>query len=94
MPLAGGSPQARTAQAPNHSIALRWHNRQGRRNALRRLGVSGRALGVAGCRHGQSSPEDGNLEPLWIHLTVGGRSLTTGLNRRMQKTACPVVWED
>lgn len=31
---------------------LRWHNRQGRRNALARLGVKGRALGVAGCRRG------------------------------------------
>lgn len=31
---------------------LRWHNRHGRRNALARLGVKGRALGVAGCRRG------------------------------------------
>lgn len=31
---------------------LRWHNRKGRYNALRRLGVKGRALGVAGCRRG------------------------------------------
>lgn len=31
---------------------LRWHNRQGRRNALERLGVTGRGLGVAGCRRG------------------------------------------
>jgi RNA-directed DNA polymerase len=30
----------------------RWHNRQGRRNALYRLGVRGRALGVAGTRTG------------------------------------------
>lgn len=30
----------------------RWHNRQGRRNALRKLGVTGRGLGVAGCRNG------------------------------------------
>jgi RNA-directed DNA polymerase len=31
---------------------LRWHNRQGRRNALERLGVTGRSLGVAGSRRG------------------------------------------
>ncbi len=31
---------------------LRWHDRHGRFNALRRLGVRGRALGVAGCRRG------------------------------------------
>jgi len=30
----------------------RWHNRAGRRAALKRLGVKGRALGVAGCRRG------------------------------------------
>jgi len=31
---------------------LRWHGRQGRRNALCRLGVRGRGLGVAGSRRG------------------------------------------
>lgn len=31
---------------------LRWHNRPGRHNALLRLGVQGRALGVAGRRRG------------------------------------------
>lgn len=31
---------------------LRWHNRQGRYNALYRLGIRGRALGVAGCGRG------------------------------------------
>lgn len=31
---------------------LRWHDRHGRRNALRRLGVRGPRLGVAGCRRG------------------------------------------
>jgi len=31
---------------------LRWHNRAGRYNALRRLGVRGRGLNVAGCRRG------------------------------------------
>lgn len=30
----------------------RWHNRAGRRNALTRLGVRGRGLGVAGSRRG------------------------------------------
>ena len=34
------------------SLWLRWHNRHGRRKALARLGVTGRALGVAGCRRG------------------------------------------
>jgi RNA-directed DNA polymerase len=28
----------------------RWHNRSGRYNALKRLGIKGRALGVAGSR--------------------------------------------
>jgi group II intron reverse transcriptase/maturase len=31
---------------------LRWHNRHGRRKALERLGVRGRALGIAGSRRG------------------------------------------
>jgi group II intron reverse transcriptase/maturase len=31
---------------------LRWHDRQGRRNALERLGVRGRRLGVASSRRG------------------------------------------
>lgn len=31
---------------------LRWHNRQGRYNALYRLGIRGRALGMAGCGRG------------------------------------------
>jgi hypothetical protein len=31
---------------------LRWHHRRGRYNALRRLGVKGRALGVASCGRG------------------------------------------
>lgn len=30
----------------------RWHNPKGRANALRRLGVRGRRVGVAWCRHG------------------------------------------
>ena len=30
----------------------RWHNANGRRNALQRLGVTGRSLGVAGSRRG------------------------------------------
>ena len=33
-------------------FGLRWHDRHGRFNALRRLGVRGRALGVAGSRRG------------------------------------------
>lgn len=52
---------------------LRWHNRQGRYNALRRLGVRGRALGVAGCRRGA-----------WFmarHIVVNQALKTATLNR-------------
>ena len=52
---------------------LRWHNRQGRRNALQRLGVRGRALGVAGCRRGA-----------WFmarHVVVNQALKTATLNR-------------
>lgn len=52
---------------------LRWHDRHGRCNALRRLGVRGRALGVAGCRRGA-----------WFmarHIVVNQALKTATLNR-------------
>ena len=52
---------------------LRWHDRHGRFNALRRLGVRGRALGVAGCRRGA-----------WFmarHIVVNQALRTATLNR-------------
>lgn len=40
------------------------------------------------------STENRHTESAWIHSTVGARGLKpAGLNRRMRKTACPVVWE-
>jgi hypothetical protein len=52
---------------------LRWHNRKGRRNALRRLGVTGRALEVAGCRRG--------AWPMARHVVVQQALKTVTLNR-------------
>jgi RNA-directed DNA polymerase len=52
---------------------LRWHNRQGRRNALRRLGVRGRGLGVAGCARGAWS--------MAKHVVVNQALKTARLNR-------------
>lgn len=52
---------------------LRWHDRHGRRKALERLGVRGRALGVAGCRRGA-----------WFmarHIVVNQALKTATLNR-------------
>ncbi len=52
---------------------LRWHNRHGRRKALKRLGVGGRALGVAGGRRGA-----------WLmarHIAVNQALKTATLNR-------------
>lgn len=51
----------------------RWHNRAGRRNALQRLGVKGRALGVAGCRRG--------AWPMARHAVVNQALSTATLNR-------------
>lgn len=52
---------------------LRWHNRKGRRNALRRLGVTGRGLEVAGCRRG--------AWPMARHVVVQQALKTVTLNR-------------
>lgn len=51
----------------------RWHNRHGRYNALRRLGVRGRRLGVAGCRRG--------AWPMARHVVVQEALKTSTLNR-------------
>jgi len=51
----------------------RWHNRQGRYNALRRLGITGRKLGVAGCRLG--------AWPMARHVVVNQALGTAKLNR-------------
>jgi len=51
----------------------RWHNRAGRRNALLRLGIKGRALGVAGSRRG--------AWPMAKHVVVNQALKTATLNR-------------
>lgn len=51
----------------------RWHNRKGRRNALYRLGVRGRALGVAGTRTG--------AWPMSINVVVNQALKTKTLNQ-------------
>lgn len=51
----------------------RWHNRAGRQNALRRLGIQGRALHVAGCRHG--------AWPMATHVVINQALRTATLNR-------------
>lgn len=52
---------------------LRWHNRKGRYNALHRLGVRGKALGVAGTRTG--------AWPMSRHIVVNQALKTKTLNR-------------
>lgn len=52
---------------------LRWHSRAGRYNALRRLGVRGRGLNVAGCRRG--------AWPMARHVVVNQALKTATLNR-------------
>lgn len=52
---------------------LRWHSRAGRTNALRRLGVRGRGLKVAGCRRG--------AWPMATHVVVNQALKTDTLNR-------------
>ena len=82
---------------------LRWHNRLGRRNALSRLGVKGRALEVAGCRRGawamakhivvNQALKTATLARYGFILPWELAEKSARLNRRMRKTACPVVWE-
>jgi len=82
---------------------LRWHNRLGRRKALSRLGVKGRGLGVAACRHGawamakhivvNQALKTATLARYGFTLPWELAEKSAGLNRRMRKTACPVVWE-
>jgi RNA-directed DNA polymerase len=52
---------------------LRWHNRAGRYQALRRLGVRGRGLQVAGCRRGAWR--------MAIHVVVNQALKTATFNR-------------
>lgn len=51
----------------------RWHDRKGRSNALRRLGVKGRGLKVAGCRRGAWA--------MSTHVVVNQALKTATLNR-------------
>lgn len=51
----------------------RWHNRDGRYNALKRLGIRGRALKVAGTKLG--------AWPMAIHVTVNQALKTRKLNQ-------------
>ena len=47
-------------------------------------------------RGSESGTQDGDAESVWVDATVGacGSAIKpAGLNRRMRKTACPVVWE-
>jgi len=60
---------------------LRWHNRQGRYNALHALGVRGRKLGVAGCRRG--------AWPMATHVVVN-QALT---NATLARYGFPLPWE-
>jgi RNA-directed DNA polymerase len=60
---------------------LRWHNRKGRAEALRRLGVRGRALGVASCRRG--------AWPMSCHVVVQ-QALN---NRRLRRAGFGLPWE-
>ncbi len=86
---------------------LRWHHPRGRLNALKRLGVRGRALGNAYCAKGawamarrpslQQALKNATLHRYgFIHSVdtgAGTRVTGTGFNRRMRKTARPVVWK-
>lgn len=51
----------------------RWHNRMGRYNALKRLGITGRALGISWCRRGAWR--------MARHVTVNQALKTKTLNR-------------
>lgn len=51
----------------------RWHNRAGRYKALKRLGIKGRALGVAGCRRG--------AWPMATHVVMNQALSNARLNR-------------
>lgn len=52
---------------------LRWHNPKGRRNALYRLGIRGRSLGIAACSRG--------AWPMAKHVIVNQALKTRVLNR-------------
>ena len=53
-------------------------------------------VGDVHARCGESGTQGGDAESVWVDSTVGacGSDIKpAGLNRRMRKTACPVVWE-
>ena len=82
----------------------RWHNRRGRANALRRLGAKGRqqqlasssvgAWRLARCPTLHTVLKNARLRRWGLYFHRIWRQLeAAGFNRRMRKTACPVVWE-
>jgi RNA-directed DNA polymerase len=83
----------------------RWHDRHGRRNALRRLGVPERQLNISGSRRGawplartpivQTALSTARLARfgLFVPWDSAGSEVPAGRNRRMRKTARTVVWE-
>jgi RNA-directed DNA polymerase len=83
---------------------LRWHNASGRKNALVRLGLRGRMLKAAHSSKGawhlaatgtlQTALSNGLLKLLGFLLPSDlTATLAVEFNRRMRKTARPVVWE-
>ena len=84
---------------------IRWHNRAGRKQALKRLGAKPHYLDVASSRRGAwrvaaatalqtvLSNEVLQRYGLWVPSSLWTVHETVDFNRRMRKTACPVVWE-
>ena len=83
---------------------LRWHDRTGREHALRRLGSSpatpDSADGPGGLAHGEDCDHARGAEGqhatsfrLPAAIRSCGRVRAAEFNRRMRKTARPVVWE-
>ncbi len=85
---------------------LRWHQLAGRLRRLRQLGVrgadgSGDRVRQPRCLvHGQHPAAEQRAEatraaPSWLSHAIRscGCIKPAGFNRRMRKTACPVVWE-
>jgi RNA-directed DNA polymerase len=83
---------------------LRWHSAVGRERALRRLGLRGRMLKVAFSSKGAwPLAANGSLQTALSNATLKrfcflmpsdlASAELAGFNRRMRKTACPVVWE-
>ena len=84
---------------------LRWHGRRGRLRNLRRLGLTRYRSGcrdksswrLAGGRQPAIASGPEQLSPTPVRLSLSIRSCralkAAGFNRRMRKTARPVVWE-